>query len=65
MTQTLREAIADSGLPMLTLAQRTGIVRQSLMRFTAGRSSLRLDVADKLAGYFGLELKPVTRRRKV
>jgi plasmid maintenance system antidote protein VapI len=65
MTETLRDAIVDSGLPMLTLAQRTGVVRQSLMRFVARKSSLRLDLADKLAEYFGLELKPVTPRRKV
>jgi hypothetical protein len=62
MTGILRKAIADSGLPMLTLAQRTGLVRQSLMRFAAGESSLRLDLADKLAAYFGLELKLAARR---
>jgi len=55
MTDTLRQAIADSRLPMLTLAQRTGIVRQSLMRFAAGDSSLRLDLADKVAAYFGID----------
>ena len=56
LTEPLRQAIADSGLPMLTLATKTGIIRGSLIRFARGDQSLRLDVADKLAAYFGLEL---------
>jgi plasmid maintenance system antidote protein VapI len=65
MTETLRQAIAESGLPMLTLAQRTGIERVSLIRFARGDQSLRLDIADKLAAYFGLALAPAkTSKRK-
>jgi plasmid maintenance system antidote protein VapI len=56
MTETLRQAIRKSGLPMLTLATETGIERASLIRFARGDQSLRLDVADKLAVYFGLRL---------
>ncbi len=56
MTETLRQAIADSGLPMLRLAKATGIERVSLIRFARGDQSLRLDIADRLAVYFGLEL---------
>jgi len=58
MTDALRQAIADSGLPMLTLATETGIQRASLIRFARGDQSLRLDIADRLAAYFGLELQP-------
>jgi len=64
MTDTLRAAIRDSGLPLLQLARRSGVVRQSLIRFTRGSTSLRLDVADRLAAYFGLELYPAARKRK-
>jgi len=61
MTNTLRQAIADSGLPMLTIATETGIERTSLIRFARGDQSLRLDIADRLAEYFGFWL---TRQRK-
>ena len=60
MTDTLKQAIRESGLPLLTLAAETGIERTSLMRFARGDQSLRLDIADRLAAYFGLEL---TRRK--
>ena len=58
MTETLRQAIREAGLPMLTLATETGIQRASLIRFARGDQSLRLDIADRLAVYFGLELQP-------
>lgn len=56
ITDPLRQAIRDSGLPMLRLSQETGIIRASLIRFARGDTSLRLDVADKLAAYFELKL---------
>ena len=67
MSDVLRQAILDSGLPLLQLAERTGIERASLSRFLAGKRSLRLDMADKLAVYFGLKLTtpgktPTTRK---
>ncbi len=54
LTDALREAIRDSGLPLLTLANETGIARASLIRFKRGNTSIRLDIADKLAVYFGI-----------
>ena len=63
MTATLRQAIADSGLPMLTIANETGIQRASLIRFARGDQSLRLDVADQLAEYFGFALVPQEKRK--
>jgi plasmid maintenance system antidote protein VapI len=62
ISDALREAINNSGLPFLTLEQETGVKRQSLMKFMADEQSLRLDIADKLADYFGLELKNRKRR---
>lgn len=61
MTATLRKAIADSGLSMKALERETGVTRQSLMKFVAG-TSLRLDIADRLAAYFGLELTRTGRK---
>jgi plasmid maintenance system antidote protein VapI len=56
ITDLLRRTIADSGLPLLVIQRETGVQRASVMRFLRGEQSLRLDVADKLAAYFGLEL---------
>ncbi len=67
MSDVLRQAIRerlDTGLPMLRLAQETGIERVSLIRFSRGDQSLRLDIADRLAVYFGLELQPPKAKGK-
>jgi transcriptional regulator with XRE-family HTH domain len=56
MTSLLREALAEA--PSLREVEReTGVIRQSLMRFLRGETSLRLDLADKLAEHFGIECK--------
>ena len=62
ITELLRRTINDSGIPFLTLEQETGVLRQSLMKFSRGESTIHLDAADKLAEYFGLELRPSTRK---
>lgn len=64
MTEVLRQAIVDSGLPLLTLSQKTGVERASIRRFVLGERSLRLDMADRLATYFELELRPNGRKPK-
>ena len=51
MTDALRAAIDDSDLSYSALERETGVKRQSMMKFVAGKQSLRLDVADKLAAY--------------
>lgn len=56
ISDVLRRAILDSGLPLLRIANETGVQRASLSRFVRGKNSLRLDMADKLATYFGLKL---------
>ena len=56
MTEGLRSAIANSELSFQALERETGVKRQSMMKFVDGQQSLRLDVADKLAKYFGLEI---------
>ena len=62
ITDVLKRAIAESGLTHLRLSQETGIARASLIRFMQNQTSLRLDKADKLANYFGLELVAKTKR---
>lgn len=57
MTETLRQAITESGPSFKELQRRTGVVRQWLMRFARGEQSLRFDQADRLAEFFRLELQ--------
>lgn len=57
MTKVLKQAIAESGETYTALERATGVKRASVMRFMRGEQSLRLDLADKLAEYFGIEVK--------
>jgi hypothetical protein len=56
MTAVLQKEVQDSGLTLYRIAKDTGIVGTSLLRFMQGETSLRLDKADVLADYLGLEL---------
>ena len=62
MTDMLRETIIASGIPMLALQKRTGVNRNSVASFVRGETSLRLDIADKLAAYFGLALTKIAEK---
>jgi transcriptional regulator with XRE-family HTH domain len=64
ITDPLRKAIDESGLPLLRLSKDAGVARASLIRFMRGETSLRLDVADKLAVFFGLRLDAVPTSKK-
>lgn len=58
MAQQLRSAIRRSRLSQLELSRRTGVAQQTINDFLHG-SDIRLSRAQKLADYFGLELRPV------
>ncbi len=62
MSDLLRLALRDAD-SLLGIQRATGLDRASLRRFRDGETSLRLDLADKLAAHFGIECRP-TRRRK-
>jgi transcriptional regulator with XRE-family HTH domain len=55
-TIALRRGIAECGLSFIELERRTGVKRQSLMKFARGQQSLRLDMADRLLACLGLEV---------
>lgn len=59
MTELLRKALAECE-SLRAVERATGLKRQSLSLFLKGQQSLHLDLADKLAAYFGIEC----RRRK-
>jgi plasmid maintenance system antidote protein VapI len=56
LRRTIARAIEGGRTNYLALERETGVARASVRRFVRGTQSLRLDVADKLAAYFGLEL---------
>lgn len=56
MKTSLKPEIEVSGLTFLELERATGVQRASVLRLMRGETSLRLDAADKLAEYFGLEV---------
>ncbi|WP_439626761.1 helix-turn-helix domain-containing protein [Gemmata sp.] len=62
MSDILRQAILDSGLPLQRIEEETGVQRASISRFVRGERSLRLDFADKLAAYLGLTLTPTVKK---
>ena len=57
ISDLLRQTIAKSGVSYNALQRETGVTRASIMRFVRGDQSLRLDMADRLAAYFDLELQ--------
>ncbi len=64
MTEALKLGIERSGMTWYQLEKATGLQRASLMRFYAGRHALRLDLADKLAAYLGIEVTMPKRTRR-
>ena len=58
MTEVLKAAIESSGVTRYRIAKDTGITEPSLSQFMQGATSLRLDKADRLAAYLGLQLTP-------
>ncbi len=64
MTEALKRAIAESGMAHIAIERATGVKRASIMRFLRGEQSLRLDLADRLAAYFGIEVRFKGKREK-
>jgi len=63
LRRTVAQAIEDGRTNYKALERETGVARASIMRFVRGSQSLRLDMADRLAAYFGLELLPKRKGR--
>ena len=57
MTTVIQKTIEERGESLYSIAKATGIDKAALGRFVAGKQSLRLDIADKLASHFGLLLR--------
>jgi plasmid maintenance system antidote protein VapI len=57
ISDLLRRVIAESDVSYNELQKATRVTRASIMRFVRGDQSIRLDSADRLAEFFGLELR--------
>ena len=62
LRRTILEAVEAGRTNYKALERETGVTRASIMRFVKQTRSLRLDVADRLAAYFGLGLMPKKRK---
>jgi plasmid maintenance system antidote protein VapI len=63
LRRTISEAIKGKRTNYKALERETGVTRASIMRFVTGTQFLRLDMADQLAAYFGLELRAKRKGR--
>ncbi len=61
LTDALKAAIRVSKQTIHAIAQGAGVEDASLRRFMAGKRSMRLDMADKVASYLSLSLQPSNR----
>jgi hypothetical protein len=61
MTRLLKEALSEVD-SLRAVERATGIKNPSMVRFLQGKQSLRLDLADKLAEYFGIECRRARRK---
>ena len=57
LRRTILRAVETGRTNYKALERETGVTRASIMRFVRGSQSLHLAMADKLADYFGLELR--------
>jgi transcriptional regulator with XRE-family HTH domain len=58
ITESLRTAIQRSGLTGYRVAQGAGVPEPTVRRLIRGGTSIRLDKADRLAAFLGLQLVP-------
>lgn len=58
MVQQLKAALIASGKSQREIEEAVGIPQASISRFLNGKRGLRIEDADKLATFLGLELRP-------
>jgi plasmid maintenance system antidote protein VapI len=63
LRRTIADAVEQGRTNYLTLERETGVTRASIRRFVNGERTLRLDMADRLAAWFALELRPKRKGR--
>ena len=56
ITELLRREVAEADTP-LAIERDTAVKRAALRSFRGGEQSLRLDIVDRLAAHFGIEVR--------
>ena len=56
VSESLRQAMLDSGLSAYRLAAESGVNVAAVLRFRSGERSLKLESVDRLAAVLGLKL---------
>jgi len=64
LSERLRQEILTCPLSFRAVSRATGIAVPIISRFASGKRSLNLESADRLAQYFGLELRKKSSRKK-
>jgi plasmid maintenance system antidote protein VapI len=54
LSELIRSALLEAN-SLREIERETGVKHQSISMFLRGKTSLRLDMADKLCAYFGIE----------
>jgi transcriptional regulator with XRE-family HTH domain len=62
ITHAIKQAVRESGQSLYAICKATGLNEDALSRFMRGQTSMRLDLADKLAAYFGIECRRTRRK---
>jgi hypothetical protein len=65
VTEAIRRAIDSTDVSFNKIANQTGVHRSALSRFMSRERGLDGSSLDKLAEYFGLELKPKAKKKEV
>lgn len=63
VTETVKQAIEESGLSGYALGQLAGISRSVVANFVDGTRGLTLESLDKIAPHLGLKVSYPTRRK--
>jgi len=62
LSDTIRNAIRESGQTLNGIAAEVGISDGIISRFMRAERSMNLETAEKLCAYFDLELREVVKR---
>jgi len=64
MAELIREALTDRTESLRAIERATGVKHPAMVNFLSRKRSFHLDSADKLAAYFGIEVRRPKRRQK-
>jgi len=57
MAELIRDALTNRTESLRAIERATGVKHPSMVNFLSGKRSFHLDSADKLAAYFGIEVR--------